>query len=64
MARINSEPKPHCGQSKPDSSPGRLEVELKINKSPAPGWSRLWAWLLAPAEKDSADEGGDDEPRG
>ena len=58
----------HCptdqptGQSTPDASPGRLEVELKITESPAPGWSRLWAWLLAPAEKDTADEGDDDVP--
>ena len=46
----------HCptdqpnGQSTPAASPGRMEVEVKITESPAPGWSRLWAWLLAPQD--------------
>ena len=27
--------------------------ELNITESPAPGWSRLWAWLLSPAEDET-----------
>ena len=55
---------PSTGQSTtPDASPGRVEVELNITETPAPGWSRLWAWLLTPSEQDSTDQGGNDEPR-
>ena len=47
---------PPLGQSIiPDASLGRLEVELKITESPAPGWSRLWAWLLAPQDPPEAE---------
>ena len=56
---------PPLGQSiTPDASLGHLEVELRITESPAPGWSRLWAWLLAPSEQDSADGGAADDPPG
>ena len=54
---------PPTGQSTPDAPPS-LQVELKITESPAPGWSRLWAWLLAPPEQDDDSDGDDDEVRG
>ena len=63
MTHCHSPTDPHPGQSAPDASPGRMEVELKVTESAAPGWSRLWAWLLAPSDQDSADEGADDRPR-
>ena len=59
MTRPHSPTDPAFGQTKSPAPPGHLEVELRITESPASGWSRLWAWLLAPAEKDSADEGAD-----
>ena len=56
MTHCNCPTDSPTGQSASDAPPGRLEVELKITESPAPGWSRLWAWLLAPPEQDNDSE--------
>ena len=50
MTHINCATDQPAGQSTPSASPSHLEVELTINESPAPGWSRLWSWLLAPPQ--------------
>ena len=64
MTQRHSPTDPPPGQSAPDASPGHVQVDLNVTESAAPGWPRLWAWLLSPAEQDSANEGGNDEPSG
>ena len=50
MTHCYSPTDPPPGQPTPRASPGHLEVELKITESAAPGWIRIWAWLLTPEE--------------
>jgi len=61
MTHAYSPTDPPLGQSTPDASPSHLEVELKVTEAPAPGWIRMWNWLLAPSPIDDDSQGSPDE---
>jgi hypothetical protein len=47
MTRCHYPTDQFAGQLEPTASPDQLHVELKTAESAAPGWLRLWAWLLS-----------------